>query len=62
MYLLRLAMQTGPVVNYLDGPTAAKVITRINKIVRQGIFEKQVIGWVKASAACGQFTEYEEKE
>ena len=62
MYLLRMILQTGPVVHKLSTPTAAKVIDRLNRIVRGGVFEKQLIEWINSSAEIGQFEEFNEKK
>ena len=62
MYLLRMILQTGPVVDKLSTPTATKVIDRLNRIVRGGVFEKQLIEWINASAEIGQFEELNERK
>ena len=62
MYLLRMILQTGPVVDKLSTPTATKVIDRLNRIVRGGVFEKQLIEWINASAEIGQFEEFNERK
>ena len=55
MYLLRLVVQTGPVTKYLEADCSKAVMTRLNKIVRGGIFEMMEIEWVDDSKRTGQF-------
>jgi hypothetical protein len=47
IYLLRLIVQTGPVLRKgLTDGTAKKVLYRLNRIVRGGIFYKIQIEWL----------------
>ena len=47
IYLLRLIVQTGPVLTKgLTDGTAKKVLQRLNRIVRGGIFYKIQIDWL----------------
>jgi hypothetical protein len=55
MYLLRLVVQTGPVTKYLQPDCAKTVMSRLNKIVRGGIFELMEIEWIDDSKRTGQF-------
>ena len=65
VYFLRLVTQTGPVVRYLEDPTAISVITRINKIVRSGVFEVMEIEWLEDASRRGllsSLTKHEQNE
>jgi hypothetical protein len=57
MYLLRLVVQTGPVTKYLESGVAKSVMSRLNKIVRGGIFEMMEIEWVDDAKRTGQFSQ-----
>ena len=50
IYLLRLIIQTGPVISRgLTDSTAKRVLQRINRIVRGGVFYKLQIEWLDDS-------------
>lgn len=55
MYLLRLMVQTGPVLRHLNQTSFQTVIQRLNKIVRTGIFEMIEIEWVDDAKRTGHF-------
>lgn len=55
MYLLRLVVQTGPVTKYLEPTSARAVMSRMNKIVRGGIFELMEVEWIDDAKRTGQF-------
>jgi len=56
MYLLRLIVQTGPVMKYLEQNSARQVLARLNKIVRGGVFETLEVEWIDDSKRAGHFT------
>ena len=62
MYLLRLVVQTGPVTKFLEPASAKQVLSRLNKIVRGGIFEMIEIEWIDDSKRCGHFTQLSMQE
>ena len=62
MYLLRLMVQTRPVMRFLDAKTAKKVLARLNKIVRGGVFERLEIDWIEDSKSAGHFIKLNETE
>ena len=66
IYLLRLIMQTGPVLTRgLTDSTGKQVLKRLNKIVRGGIFYKLQIDWIDDSRKNGLFRslpQYEQNE
>ena len=50
IYLLRLIIQTGPVISRgLNEQTSKKVLSRLNKIVRGGVFYKIQLDWLEGS-------------
>ena len=59
IYLLRLVATTetvdGSAVAELDAETSNKVLKKINRIVRRGVFEEKVINWIDESNKCGHF-------
>ena len=56
IYLLRLIIQTGPVLSRgLTDTTAKKVLHRINRIVRGGVFFKLQIEWLDDSRKTDLF-------
>jgi len=55
MYLLRLVAQTRPVVQHLEASTAEKVISRINRILRNAVFPNIEIEWIEDSLQAGHF-------
>ena len=55
MYLLRLVVQTGPVTKYLEATTAKTVLSRLNKLVRKGVFELMEIEWIDDAKRTGHF-------
>lgn len=56
IYLLRLIMQTGPVISRgLTDSTGKQVLQRLNRIVRGGIFFKLQIDWIDDSRKNGLF-------
>ena len=56
IYLLRLIMQTGPVISRgLSEGTGKKVLARINRIVRGGIFYKLQLEWLDESRKSDVF-------
>lgn len=61
LYLLRLIVTTrAQVVMDLDTNTTKQVLSRLNKIVRGGVFELQVIDWLEESRKCGLFDKLNE--
>lgn len=65
MYFLRLVAQTGPVIKYLEDATSIQIITRINKIVRSGVFDIMEIEWLEDANRRGLFlnlTKHEQNE
>ena len=57
IYLLRLIMQTGPVISRgLSESTGKKVLSRINRIVRGGIFYKLQLEWLDESRKSNVFS------
>ena len=57
MYLLRLVVQTGPVTKYLEATTAKTVLSRLNKLVRKGVFELMEIEWIDDAKRTGHFAQ-----
>ena len=59
IYLLRLVATTetvdGSAVAELDAETSNKVLKKINRIVRRGVFEEKVINWIDESNKCRHF-------
>lgn len=55
MYLLRLVVQTGPVTKYLDQQSSQAVLSRLNKIVRGGIFDQMEIEWIDDAKRTGHY-------
>lgn len=56
IYLLRLIMQTGPVLSRgLTDSTGKQVLQRLNRIVRGGIFYKLQVDWIDDSRKNGLF-------
>ena len=56
VYLLRLCLQTGPVLSRgLVDSTGKKVMNRLNKIVRGGMLFKLQTEWVNDSMSQGLF-------
>lgn len=53
MYLLRLVLQTGPVTKFLDAQQSRAVMSRLNKIVRGGIFEMMEVEWIDDAKRSG---------
>ena len=63
IYLLRLIVQTGPVVSRgLTSEVSKKVIYRMNKIVRGGIFFKMQIDWLDDFRKMGHFKSLSHQE
>lgn len=55
MYLLRLVVQTGPVTKQLTQETSKQVLSKMNKIVRKGVFETMEIEWIDDAKRTGHF-------
>lgn len=56
IYLLRLIMQTGPVISRgLTDSTAKQVLHKLNRIVRGGTFLKLQTDWIDDSRKTGLF-------
>ena len=56
IYLLRLIIQTGPVISRgLSESTAKRVLSKINKIVRGGTFYKLQLEWLDESRKTNTF-------
>ena len=55
MYLLRLVVQTGPVSQFLEPSSSKEVLNRLNKIVRNGVFEMVEIDWIDDAKRSGHF-------
>lgn len=66
MYLLRLIATTDKksdlVLKSLDIETSSRVLARINKIVRGGIFEHHLINWLDGSRRWGHFDKLNDNE
>ena len=62
IYLLRLVVQTGPVVKLLEPQSAKMVLAKINKIVRTGVFENIEIEWIDDSKRAGHLNQMSLKE
>lgn len=46
MYLLRLMVQTGSVAKHLEPASVKTVMSRLNRIVRGGIFSSVEVEWI----------------
>ena len=64
MYLLRLVVQTRDkkATYKLEAATARAVISRLNKIVRVGIFEQIAIEWIDDARKYNKFTQFPKDE
>ena len=66
IYLLRLIATTetknGTAVPELDAQTSNKVLKKINRIVRRGVFEEKVINWIDESNKCGLFKQRRQED
>ena len=63
IYLLRLILQTGPVLSKgLTDVTGKRVLQRLNRIVRGGIFYKIQIEWLDESRKCDIFRNLNKNE
>ena len=55
MYLLRLLVQTGPITKFLQPETSKQVLSRLNKVVRKGVFELMEVEWIDDAKRSGHF-------
>ena len=55
MYLLRLVVQTKPVTSSLDKNTTRRVLAKLNKFVRGGIFDQMEVEWIDDARRSGLF-------
>ena len=56
IYLLRLIIQTGPVISRgMTDHLSRRVLNRMNRIVRGGVFFKLQIDWIDESRKTGLF-------
>lgn len=63
IYLLRLIVQTGPVISRgLNEQTSRRVLSRLNKIVRGGIFYKIQLDWLDESRNTNFFRNLSQQE
>ena len=62
MYLLRLIVQTKPVISSLQLKTAKRVLSKLNKFNRDGIFEQIEIDWIDDARKTGLFQQLERSE
>ncbi len=58
MYLLRLMMQTGPLCTSLSPAVNENVLQKVNRIVRANVFSANLLAWVEAAVASGEFLRF----